>query len=141
MRYTIALLALLCLSVPAVAQQVTFAWDAHPEAAQITGFKLYQAKSSGSYGATAAATFTGGDLTTGTIPQPALGRYYFVLTAFVDDPSGILESPYSNEVTLVLKPKAPKLINAVQTAVMAPFRAAKWLVAGGQEKKNLKIVK
>jgi hypothetical protein len=141
MKKILATIALLVLSVPAMAQQVTFAWDPHDQADQITGFKLYSAKQSGGYGATAAGTFNPGTATTGTIPQPALGRWYFVLRAYVDNGAdGIVESENSNEVSLTLKPKPPKLLSAIQTAAMLPVRGVKWLLAMNQ-KKNLRVLK
>lgn len=141
MKITLLIIAILLLAVPAVAQQVTFAWDPHPEAAQITGFKLYQSKQSTSYGAIPAGTFTGGNLTTGSIPKPGLGRFYFVLTAYVTEGGTDIESGYSNEVSLVLKPKSPNLLSATLMAVItAPVKAVKWLWASG-EHKSLRIVK
>lgn len=94
--------------VPLVAQTITFAWDAHPEAADITGFHLLQSKQSGVYNLAAPiATFVGGSLTTGQIPKPKPGRWYWVLTAYKDDGGLIIDSGFSNEVTEVIKPQAP----------------------------------
>lgn len=127
----LTLLVLILCAIPAYAQQtVTFAWDPHEEAAQITGFKLYQTKQAGVYTQPAIATFTDGSVTTGTIPQPLLGRYYYVLTAFKDDSGYILESDHSNEVSLVLKPKPPKFISAIQTALIKPIGKIYTMVAG-----------
>lgn len=114
-----------------MAQTITFAWDAHPEAAVIEGFRLYQAKQSGNYAQPPVGTFTGGALTTGTIPKPTSpGRYYWVLTAFMADPAGgVLESTYSNEVTDVVKPKAPtgfaRVLGAVASVPATIGRAVK----------------
>jgi len=135
-------LVLILMALPAMAQTINFAWDPHEEAAQITGFKLYQSKQSNSYTITPVATFTGGSLVTGSIPQPALGRYYYVLTAFKDDAGYILESSYSNEVTLVLKPKPPKLNSAIQviaSTISKPFTYLAGLIR--KDKRNLKIEK
>jgi hypothetical protein len=111
MKIFLIVTLLLVFSIPALAQgTVNFAWDVHPEAAQLTGFKLYQSKVSGSYGLTPVATFSGGALVSGSIPKPGLGRYYYVLTAF----NAEVESDVSNEVTLTIKPKAPKLNTATQ---------------------------
>lgn len=122
------------LAVPAVAQNVNFAWDAHPEAAQLTGFKLYQAKTAGGpY--TSSATFTGGAAVTGSIAKPGLGRYYFVLTAF----NAEVESDYSNEVSLVVKPQKPNLKSAVLSA-MAKAANSLWAAIAGKKKVNLRIV-
>lgn len=138
MKKTLLLLAFLFLAVPVMAQNVVFEWDPHPEAAQLQGFKLYQSKQSGQYSAPPVATFNGGNLTTGSIAQPALGRWYFVLTAFT--PEG-LESGFSNEVTTVVKPKPPVLKTAVQTALLAPVKGAKKLydLALGNENTGLRI--
>ncbi len=135
MRYLIAVGLLLIMISPAFSQNVQFAWDAHPEAAQIVGFHLWQSKTSGS-GYAQVATFTPGTLTTGVIPKPGLGRYYYVLTAYVTD----AESDYSNEVSLVLKPQKPTLKSAIQTALLAPVRGIAKL-AGLFTHKNLKVKK
>jgi hypothetical protein len=126
---------LLFLTPTVMAQTVTFAWDAHEQAAELTGFKLYQAKSAGGpY--TNVGTFTPGALMTGTITRPGLGRYYYVLTAFTPE----VESDNSNEVTLVVKPKPPRLVSAIQTALLSPVKGAQWLLAKITGKdKNLKI--
>jgi hypothetical protein len=134
-RIILALFAVITLVAVSNAQTVTFAWDAHEQAAELTGFKLYQAKSAGGpY--TNVGTFTPGALMTGTITRPGLGRYYYVLTAFTPE----VESDNSNEVTLVVKPKAPRLINAIQTALTAPVKAAKAFLALFSNK-TLKIKK
>lgn len=120
-------LALLA-STPAIAQTITFTWDPHDQAAVIEGFKLYQSKQSGNYTSTPVATFTGGSLTTGTIAKPTQpGRYYWVLTSFMADPAGgVLESTYSNEVTDVVKPKAPTgFARVLGTVASAPYNATK----------------
>lgn len=127
----------LLASTPAIAQTITFAWDTHPEAAVIEGFKLYQAKQSGNYTTTPVATFTGGSLTTGTIAKPTSpGRYYWVITAFMPDPvGGVLESTYSNEVTDVVKPKAPTGFARVLGAIASAPRDA--IVAIGKAVKGI----
>lgn len=110
-----------CISlfVDRACAQVTLAWDPHPEAivsptvpVAITGFHLWQTKSQGSYNftGTPAAQFVPGTLTEGTIPKPGLGKYCWILTAFIDETAlgnGIIESESSNEVCTVLKPKKP----------------------------------
>lgn len=149
MRKFLLFSIMLLVALPLMAQTgtVTFAWDSHPESAAIDGFKLYQTKQSMNYTTTPVATYTPGALTTGTIPKPtSFGRYYFVLTAFKTDtsvsPSVLIESDYSNEVSLVVKPKAPVLKTAILTALMAPVKCIEkmaGLFGGG--KKQLKIVK
>lgn len=132
-RATIAFLAFITALSPAFAQTVTLAWDAHEEAAQITGFHLWQSKQAGGpY--VQVATFTPGTLVTGSIPKPGLGRYCFVLTAYAD----VVESDNSNEVCTTLKPKPPRLVSAIQTALMAPVKVVTYL-AGLFTKKTLKI--
>lgn len=137
MRILIALSLLLLIPLSVSAQNVTFEWDPHPEGTYLAGYKLYQSKTSGMYLATVVATFQGGTLTTGSIPKPGLGKYYWVLTAYMADGS---ESDFSNEVSLVLKPKPPVLKSVVQTALMAPVKGAAWLLAKITGKdKNLKV--
>jgi hypothetical protein len=135
-RYGFILAMLILMAIPAMAQTVTFAWDPHPEAAQLTGFKLFQSKTSWTYGATPVATFTGGALTTGTIPKPGLGRYFYVLTAFTPD----VESDFSNEVSLVVKPQKPNLKSAVQSAALLPVKGAVKFAGLFKGKKNLRII-
>ena len=134
MKFTLMSLLLLAL-VPAAVAQVTFQWDPHEEAATITGFHLYQTKNPGSYGAIAVQTFMPGTLTSGQTPKPGLGKWCFVLTAYVQDPGGPIDSGYSNEVCEVFKPKAPT--NFVTKAIVAMGNAIKNLFAG---KKGLRIV-
>jgi hypothetical protein len=115
---TLAILWLLILliAVPCMAQSnLQFQWDSYGMASQATGYKLYQSITSGTYGSTPVATFVGGNLTSGTIPNPVLiGKYYFVLTAYA---SGN-ESPYSNEVTYTVGLTAPTgLKNPVLVAI------------------------
>jgi hypothetical protein len=150
MKTWIFLILALVLLLPSVfAQTINLAWDPHEEAATITGFHLLQTKTPGSYSVSSpVATFTPGTLTTGSIPKPGLGKYCWVLTAFFQDPTGPIDSAYSNEVCDVLKPKPPKLNSAVQTIAMAPIKgvvkAAKWLVAEDEQpgkKKGLRIEK
>ena len=137
MKTLIPIILFLALTGSATAQTVSFAWDPHPEAAALAGFKLYQSKTSMSYGATPVATFIGGTLATGTIAKPGLGKYFYVLTAYTVD----VESDFSNEVSLVVKPKAPKLNSAQQVAQAIKDTTIK--VAGlfkGKEK-GLRVVK
>jgi hypothetical protein len=118
-------------------QIVTFAWDPHPESIQISGFRLYQSRVAGSYSAAPVATYTGGALTTGTIPKPTLGKYFYVLTAFTAD----TESDYSNEVSLVVKPQKPNLKTPILSAIIHLPKAGIDKLAGVLNgKQNLKIV-
>lgn len=144
MKLALAILLVLVFALPLAAQTVSFAWDPHPEATTITGFKLYQSKTSLTYIQPAVATFTGGALTTGSIPTPtAFGRYYFVLTAFYNDtttnPPEVIESTNSNEVSLVVKPKQPKLVSAIQSAAMAPVKAMTYVAGLLKPDKGLRI--
>lgn len=122
------------VAVPAMAQNVTFAWDPHNEAAQLTGFHLYQSKTAGGpY--TLSTTFNGGASVTGSIAKPGLGRYYFVLTAF----NAEVESDYSNEVSLVVKPAKPNLKSVVLSALVK-VKDTWWAAFTGKKKDNLRIV-
>lgn len=130
-RYILTISICLLFSVSLFAQNgsISFAWDTHTEAAQITGFKLYQSKTSGSYTlGSPVATFVGGTLTTGTIPKPGLGKYFWVLTAYLTDGNGTIESDFSNEVYLVIKPKPPKL-NTVTQIALAPVKAITYMAS------------
>jgi hypothetical protein len=132
----------LLLSTAAYAETVTFAWDAYSESASITGFHLFQSKQSGIYGATQVATFSP-TATTGSIAKPTqYGRFYWVLTAFYLDasvtPNLTTESDYSNEVNMVIKPKAPTLKSVTLTALGYIAKPATYL-AGLFGRKNLKI--
>ncbi len=123
--------ALLLASAPALAQQQTinFAWDPHPQAADLVGFELYQSRTTpvcpGNSAPTSApvGTFSGGATTQGSIPLPSPGRYYWALVAATPGPD-VIKSDCSNEVTMVVKPKPPKLLSAVQAALAAPVKAA-----------------
>jgi hypothetical protein len=146
MKRLLFVIALMLFALPCLAQStVTFAWDSHPEAATITGFRLYQAKTSMAYSGAPVATFTPGSLTTGTIQKPAsFGRYYYVLTAFFNDtsvtPNVITESDYSNEVSLVVKPQKPNLKSAVLSAMTASGRGMVKMAGMFKGKKGLRIV-
>ena len=134
---------LLFLAMPAAAQTIQFAWDAHPEAATITGFHLYQAKQSGNYTAAPVGDFVGGSLMTGTIPKPTSpGRYYWVLTAYMPDPAGgVIESGYSNEVTDTVKPKNPTgfVKSALSAIAYVPRKVAGAVKGVFVADKNLRI--
>ena len=136
MKHLILVVALMLLAVPAMAQ-ITFMWDLSTDDAILGatgGYKLYQSKVSGTYGATVVATVLRG-INTVTIPKPGLGRFYWVVTAFE---SGGNESDYSNEVTAVIKPAKPtNFRTTVISALVYPFKAIGKMAAN---KKNLQIV-
>ena len=50
------------------------------------------------------------------------------------------ESDYSDEVTAIIKPKAPMLISVVQTALAAPARAVSRIASLFREKKQLRMI-
>jgi hypothetical protein len=135
----VLILAMAVLCVPAFAQNtLTFAWDPHPQAIYLTGFNLYQTKTSGTYAGAPIATFTGGSTTTGTIQKPSSpGKWYWVLTAFMPD----AESDYSNQVDTVIKPEKPNLRSVTLTALKAPVEGIIKLAGLFHGKKNLRIVK
>jgi hypothetical protein len=130
-------LCLLLIAIPAMAQQqLTFAWDLSPDDSLLGagGYHLYQSKTSGTYAGAPVATAMPG-ISTVTITATALGRHYWVATAFFEDGT---ESDYSNEVTAVIKPKPPKL-NAVQQIAHSMASAVDKIAGLFKEKKNLKI--
>jgi hypothetical protein len=86
-----AALLVLALSAPALAGDITLAWDANTEP-DLTGYKIYFGTASRAYGASVVI----GTQTTYTITGLAPGTYYFAVTAFN---SAGLESGYSNEVS------------------------------------------
>lgn len=88
----ISLLAVAVGLGPVVAGQVVLAWDANQEA-DLSGYKLYQGTTSGSY----ETPINVGEVTTYTVAGLAVGQtYYFAVTAC--DTNGN-ESGYSNEVS------------------------------------------
>lgn len=118
---------------------VNFAWDLSSDDSTLGvggGYHLYQSKLSGNY-TTPVATYPPG-ATTGSIQRPGPGRYYWVLTAFTSD---AIESSYSNEVTLVIKPNPPKL-NTVQQAMETVKKGLTYLAGlfKGGGKQQLRIV-
>ncbi len=75
---------LLLFTAPAVAQDIEFAWDLSSDDALLGakgGYCLYSSKQSGVYTDSPVLTVPPGT-SIGSIPRPALGRYYFVATAF-----------------------------------------------------------
>lgn len=145
MKRLLFVIALMLFALPCLAQStVTFAWDPHPETSQITGFKLYQTKTCGTYSGTPIATFTPGTATTGSIAKPtSFGKYCHVLTAYADDSlvvMGFIESDHSNEVSLIVKPQKPNLKSAVLSAMTAPGRGVVKMAGMFKGKKGLRIV-
>ena len=100
---------MLCLSLPALAADITISWDAPTTNADgtlltdLAGYKIYVSKSPGIY---TDAGIDVGNVLTKTLTNFCEGTYYFVATAY--DTSGN-ESTYSNEVSKIIKiaPAAP----------------------------------
>jgi len=86
----IAALLWLACAAPALAADVTLAWDANTES-NLAGYKVYYGTASRVYG----TPITIGTQTTYTVTGLTPGTYYFAVTAY--NTSG-LESGYSNEV-------------------------------------------
>ena len=130
-------LCLILLAAPAMAQQITFAWDLSPDDSMLGatgGYRLYQSKTRGVYSAPPVATVAAG-VSTVSITVNALGRHYWVATAFAEDGT---ESDYSNEVSTVIKPKPPKL-NTVQQVAHAIRNTIEKVASVFKEKNNLRI--
>lgn len=137
---TLPTLCLLLFAFPCLAmaqKQITFAWDLSPDDSLLGptgGYRLYQSKTSGAYTGVPVASVVPG-VSTVTITATAMGRHYWVATAFAEDGT---ESDYSNEVTMVIKPRPPKL-NTVQQ-IADSIKDAVGKIAGIlKEKKNLRI--
>jgi hypothetical protein len=93
-RFVLAVLFILICSIPALAGDVTLAWDA-VTATGLAGYKVYYGTASRSYG----TPLLTGNQTTYTVNSSYLSSghtYYFAVTAY--DTSGN-ESGYSNEVS------------------------------------------
>lgn len=84
-------IALLLLSVPGIAGDVSLAWDPSPSQG-IVGYKVYFGNASGIYD----GFKTTPNQTTYTVTDLAAGTYYFAVSAL--DAAGN-ESGYSNEVS------------------------------------------
>lgn len=113
----------LLLALPAVSQDLTAKWDLSTEDAQLGldgGYRLYQSRQSGVYGAPVATTGPG--VSSVTFPRPGVGRYYFVVTVF----SGPLESEWSNEVQYDIRPLPTKL-NKIEQILQKAKNALKKL--------------
>lgn len=141
MRTLLIVALLLLFALPVAAQSIDFAWDPHPEASQLTGFKLYQTKTAGTYDMAApVATFLGGTLTTGNIAKPPIGKYCWILTAYKEQLPDILESGPSNEVCDKILPKSPGgLKKILTTALTAPVKAVEKVAELVKGKKQLRI--
>ena len=86
-------IAVVLSSVIAQAASITLAWDPSPDAASVSGYKLYQGNSSGIY----STTYEVGNETQVTVPALQEGAtYYFAVTAVG---TNLLESDFSNEVS------------------------------------------
>jgi hypothetical protein len=88
------ILSFLALCAPALAADVTLAWDANTES-DLAGYKLYYGTSPGVYG----TPITLGKVTTYALTNLPDGTYYIAVTAYN---TGGLESGYSNVVTATL---------------------------------------
>jgi hypothetical protein len=98
--YTIpVLLFLLCNFNPAVAADVSLAWDASVSP-NISGYKVYVGNSSRTYN----APITIANQTTYTVSGLTDGTFYFAVTAFDIDGN---ESDYSNEVSTIIGSSGP----------------------------------
>jgi hypothetical protein len=122
-------LALLSFSVPAVAADITFAWDAYtaPNGTTATGFRLYQSAVSGQYvyGADAAkANITPSTLTTYKLVGVADGKWFFVVTAYGTNSGGAAESVPSNEITKTIDTTPPVL-----TAFSVPVTSTSLMIS------------
>jgi len=90
----LSLLSLLVFTIPALAGDVTLAWDPNTET-DLAGYKLYIGTASRTYG----PPILLGKVTTYTVTNLAPGTYYFAVTAY--NTAG-LESGFSNEVSAVI---------------------------------------
>lgn len=90
---------------------VTLAWDAVSDPA-VTGYKLHYGNTPGTY----TVHKDVGNVTT-SILTLGTGVWYISATAY----AGTLESDYSNEVSVTLKPKAPGNMKVTQTTVTLTF--------------------
>jgi len=106
MKKLFLVLALLLFAAPAMAMDVTLAWDPNSET-DLAGYRVYQGTGAGGpYTKVAdvavmpAPEYTVRNLVRGT-------RYYFVVTAF-DSETPSLESGYSNEVNTNGGPANPQ---------------------------------
>ena len=138
------LLMLLMLAVPCMAQNVNFAWDSHPQAAELDGFALFQRANADVYDMLApVAIFPGGSTTTGSAANPThVGKYCWVLTARVTISGEMFESDPSNEVCKKILPVKPGGFREAIISAAAPFKgigsAVASLFTGHQ---NLKLAK
>lgn len=90
MRTCFAVLLMLCV-LPAMAGDVTLAWDPNTEA-DLAGYKLHYGNASRNY----STTLNVGNVTTYSLTSLPPGTYYFAVTAYN---TAQLESAYSNEVS------------------------------------------
>lgn len=93
-RLVPAALLVLFVSAPALAGDVTLAWDANTEP-DLAGYRIYFGPASRAYG----APIVIGTQTTYTITGLPAGTYYFAVTAY--NTAG-LESGFSNEVSATI---------------------------------------
>lgn len=104
----ILLLSLLFLT-SLIAGPARMAWDPNPET-DLAGYRIYWGPTTRGY--TNSATF--GKTTTNEVILPS-GVYFFAVTAYATNG---LESDYSNEITITVKPGAPQNLRQIFQGVM-----------------------
>lgn len=105
----LALLGLLLLASSLLAGTAKMAWDPNPET-DLAGYRIYWGPTPRGY--TNFATF--GKTTTNEVILNS-GVYYFAVTAYATNG---LESDYSNEITITVKPGAPMNLRQIFQGVM-----------------------
>ena len=119
----IIFLAVLLMTTSAMADDVTFQWDANTEP-DLAGYHLYQGTvSGGPYTRITNPGDIGPTVTTYTLPGVTDGTWYYVLTAY-DSETPSLESDYSNEVSITISnpPAPPSGFQAIIEMVLNFFR-------------------
>ena len=100
-----------------MAGPATLTWDPNPES-DLGGYRLYWGPAPRSY--TNVVSFPGKGNTNSV--ELVSGTYYFAVTAYSTNG---LESDYSNEVRMVIKPGAPKNLRVILEGVMFETRTNK----------------
>jgi hypothetical protein len=104
------------LALPALAGQVSLAWDASPSPA--VGYYVYYGVASQTYG----APIDVGNQTTAIVPNLTAGQtYYFAVTAYDVARS---QSPFSNEVSATIAGLPPTQTSLASSANPATFGAS-----------------
>ncbi len=83
------------LAAPAIAADVELTWT-HSPSAGVTGYRVYWGQASRTYTQHRDEPY----VTTATVPNLGPGTYYFAVAAY----NATAESPYSNEVSEVIRP-------------------------------------